>query len=233
VRPDWESCSRYASVLADGRLQVQELVRSRFLTGWRLASFLDRPYGVVIWVSDGQPPGGACAGLQAQLVEWRVGKRRGCVRGRASSQASFVRLVVKQFFFTCLAHAILTVQFASRHVLQERECNTLWERVLQHESRNIFRRWKIARAEHICAAIHIRSSRLLSSRLGGGDGWGTSWCVWEWEEIVVAGAREVGDPWRAEPPCWPLVCVAGGVPACARQCGGDFQPYDPRLLVLI
>jgi hypothetical protein len=35
----------------------------------------------------------------------------------------------KQFFFFFL-HVILTVQFASRYVFQERECKTLWKGVL-------------------------------------------------------------------------------------------------------
>jgi len=71
---------------------------------WLAGDWLPGPSGVVIceWVTGSR----RAARVQdcrpswwRELVEWRVGKRRGCVRGRASSQASFVRLVVSSPLF--------------------------------------------------------------------------------------------------------------------------------------
>jgi hypothetical protein len=64
----------------------------------------------------------------------------------------FVWCATKAVFFTCSAQAILCIEICA---LEEIVQNTLGESA-EHESQSTFGRWEIARAEHICAAIHIR-----------------------------------------------------------------------------
>jgi hypothetical protein len=87
----------------------------------------------------------------------------------------------KQFFFnvlsTCYPHRPVCIEICA---LGERVQNTLRKNA-EHESRSTFERWEIARAEHICVAIHIRVLYRSSTNR------------------AVATRYRVGTPWNAAP----------------------------------